>query len=278
MFYGATISQADLAMRPDDLARALEERGFDSLFLPEHTHTPAEQRTPYPGGHRTRDEWRSYDPFVALATAAAVTKSLKIGTGICLVIQHNPITLAKTVASLDSLSDGRFLFGIGAGWNPEEMANHGTEFRSRFRLLKERVLAMKEIWNNDEAQFHGELVNFDLLWSYPKPLQRPSPPILMGGENRFALRRVVDYCDGWFPRAREGVEHVLQALAELSAIAEEAHRDPKSISTTVYAAKPEPAELERYAAAGIDRVTFLLPAKGRDVILPLLDKYAQLMA
>lgn len=277
MLYGATIGQADRAMRPDGLARALEERGFDSFFLPEHTHTPAAQRTEYPGGHRERDEWSSYDPFVALAMAAAATKSLKIGTSICLVVQHDPIILAKTVASLDHLSGGRFLFGVGAGWNREEMADHGTVFESRFRLLKERVLAMKEIWNHDEAEFHGEFVDFEPLWSYPKPVQRPGPPILMAGENKYVLRRVVDYCDGWFPRSRPGADVILNGLADLRGMAEQAGRDPKSISTTVYAANPDPKELERYAAAGVDRVTFLLPPKGRDVLLPVLDQYAKVM-
>lgn len=277
MLYGATIGQADRAMAIGDLARALEERGFDSFFLPEHTHTPAAQRTEYPGGHRERDDWSSYDPFVALAMAASATTRLKIGTSICLVVQHDPITLAKTVASLDHLSGGRFLFGVGAGWNREEMANHGTVFESRFLLMKERLLAMKEIWNRDEAEFHGEFVDFAPLWSYPKPVQLPNPPILMAGENRYVLRRVVDYCDGWFPRSRPGVDVILKGLAELRAMAEQAGRDPKSISTTIYAASPDPKELDRLAEAGIDRVVFLLPPRDRDVLLPLLDQYAKVM-
>jgi probable F420-dependent oxidoreductase len=277
MLYGATIGQADRAMPVADLAQALEERGFDSLFLPEHTHTPAAQRTEYPGGHRERDEWSSYDPFVALAMAAAATTRLKIGTSICLVVQHDPITLAKTVASLDHLSGGRFLFGVGAGWNREEMANHGTAFESRFRLMKERLLAMKEIWNHDEAEYHGEFVDFDPVWSYPKPVQLPNPPILMAGENKYVLRRVVDYCDGWFPRSRPGVDVILSGLAELRAMAAEAGRDPGTITTTLYAANPDPKELERLAAAGVNRVVFLLPARDRDLLLPLLDRYATLM-
>lgn len=276
MRYGATIGQADRAMRPDHLARALEERGFDSLFLPEHTHTPAAQRTEYPGGHRDRDEWSSYDPFVALAMAAAATTTLKLGTSICLVVQHDPITLAKIAASLDHLSNGRFLLGVGAGWNPEEMANHGTAYDSRFRLLKERVLAMREIWTHAEAEFHGEFVDFGPLWSYPKPVQQPGPPVLMAGENKYVLRRVVDYCDGWFPRARPGVDVILNGLADLRTMAEQSGRDPGTISTTVYAARPDPGELEHYAAAGLDRAVFLLPPGDEDVLLPLLDQYARL--
>src|SRR2546423_7894853 len=182
MHYGVCIFPTDYSIRIDELARAAEERGFESLFVTEHTHIPASRRTPFPGGTELPREYsHTLAPFVALTAAAAVTRTLKVGTGICLVIEHDPITLAKEVASLDLLSGGRFLFGIGGGWNAEEMANHGTAFRQRWRVLRERVLAMKEIWTKEEAEFHGQYVHFDKLWSYPKPVQQPHPPILMGG-------------------------------------------------------------------------------------------------
>src|SRR5947208_3345797 len=203
MHYGVCIFPTDYSIRIDELARAAEERGFESLFVTEHTHIPASRRTPFPGGTELPREYsHTLDPFVALTAAAAVTRTLKVGTGICLVIEHYPITLAKQVASLAFLSGGRFLFGIGGGWNAEEMENHGTAFKTRFRLLRERVLAMREIWTKDAAAFHGEFVRFDPIWSWPKPAQTPHPPILLGGESGYTLQRVVDFCDGWFPRGR----------------------------------------------------------------------------
>ena len=243
--------------------------------MPEHTHIPKSRRSPWPGGPSLPKEyWHTHDPFVALATAAAVTTTLKVGTGICLVIERDPIITAKEVASLDFLSSGRFLFGIGGGWNAEEMENHGTDFKSRFRLLRERVLAMKEIWTKEEAEFHGEFVDFDPIWSYPKPVQRPHPPVLLGGESGYTLQRVVDFCEGWFPRGRADV---LSALADLKARAAKAGRDMKTISVSVFGAKPDPVTLESYAAAGITRALFGLPSADRETVLPLLDKYAKLM-
>ncbi len=278
MHYGVFIFATDYSIRIDELARALEQRGFESLFLPEHTHIPASRRTPWPGGGSLPKEyWHTHDPFVALATAAAVTTGLKVGTGICLIIERDPIVTAKAVASLDVLSNGRFLFGIGGGWNVEEMENHGTEFKSRFRLLRERVLAMKEIWTKEEAEFHGEFVNFAPIWSHPKPVQRPHPPVLLGGENAATLQRVVDFCDGWFPRGRTGEDTILGALADLKTRAARAGRDVATISSSVFGAKPDPAVLERFAAAGITRALFGLPSADRETVLPLLDRYAKLM-
>src|ERR1044071_5754440 len=174
MLYAAGIFATDYAMRPDDLARELEARGFESFWVPEHTHIPASCRTPYPGGgDLPQAYWHTYDPFVALTAAASVTTKLKVATGICLIMERDPITTAKEIASLDMLSNGRFIFGIGAGWNAEEMENHGTNYKTRFSLLRERVLAMKEIWTKEEAEFHGRFVNFDPIWSYPKPAQKP---------------------------------------------------------------------------------------------------------
>jgi probable F420-dependent oxidoreductase len=277
MHYGVFIFPTDYSIRIDELAQAAEERGFESLFVTEHTHIPTSRRSPFAGGGQLPKEYsHTLDPFIGLMAAASATKSLKVGTGICLVIEHDPITLAKTIASLDLLSNGRFLFGIGAGWNAEEMENHGTEFKSRFRLLRERILAMKEIWTKDEAKYHGEFVNFDPIWSYPKPAQKPHPPILLGGESGHTLQRVVDFCDGWFPRGRNA-DAILPGLADLKARATRAGRDPGKISVSVFGAKAERATLDGYAAAGITRAILRLPSEGRDAVLPLLDQYAKLI-
>ena len=276
MKFGVCMFATEYAIRIDELARAAEERGFESLFVPEHTHIPRNRKSQWPGGAALpREYWHTHDPFVALAMAAAVTTRLKVGTGICLVIEHDPITLAKEVASLDVLSNGRFLFGIGGGWNQEEMENHGTDPKLRWRLLRERVLAMKAIWTQEEAEFHGELVSFDPIWSYPKPVQKPYPPILLGGEGRFTLQRVVEFCDGWFPRGR-GEPELAGELADLRARAEKAGRDPRSISVSVFGPKPGEAVLRGYERAGVERAILRLPSAGRETVLPLLDRYATL--
>jgi probable F420-dependent oxidoreductase len=277
MQIGAFIFPTEYSIRIDELARTLEERGMESLFVTEHTHIPVSRRTPWPGGGPLPKEYaHTLDPFVGLTAAAAVTKRLKLGTGICLVIQHDPIVTAKEVASLDLLSNGRFLFGVGAGWNAEEMEDHGTVFPTRFRVMRERVLAMKEIWTKDEAQYHGEFVDFDPIWSYPKPLQKPHPPVLLGGESGHTLQRVVDFCDGWFPRGRNA-DAILPGLADLRTRATRAGRDASKISVSVFGAKAERATLDSYAAAGITRAILRLPSEGRDAVLPLLDQYAKLI-
>ncbi len=277
MHYGVCIFPTDYSIRIDELARAAEERGFESLFVTEHTHIPASRRTPFPGGGELPKEYsHTLDPFVGLTAAAAATRTLKVGTGICLIIEHDPITTAKEIASLDFLSGGRFLFGIGAGWNAEEMENHGTAFKTRFRLLRERVLAMKEIWTKDAAEFHGELVNFGPLWSWPKPVQKPHPPVLLGGESGHTLQRVVDFCDGWFPRGR-AAEAILPGLADLKTRAARAGRDMKTISVSVFGAKPDEATLRTYAEAGITRAILRLPSEPRDAVLALLDRHAKLL-
>ena len=277
MHYGVLIFPTEYAIRIDELARAAEERGFESLFVTEHTHIPASRRTPFPGGGELPKEYsHTLDPFVALTAAAATTRTLKVGTGICLIIEHDPIVTAKSVATLDLLSNGRFLFGIGGGWNAEEMENHGTAFKTRFRLLRERVLAMQAIWTRDAAEFHGEFVNFDPIWSWPKPVQKPHPPILLGGESSHTLQRVVDFCDGWFPRGR-AAEAILPGLADLKARAARAGRDMKTISVSVFGAKADEATLATYAGAGITRAILRLPSEPREVILPLLDRYAKLI-
>ena len=222
--------------------------------MTEHTHIPASRRTPWPGGGPLPKEYsHTLDPFVGLAAAAAVTSRLRLGTGICLVIQHDPIVTAKEVASLDFLSNGRFLFGVGAGWNVEEIEHHGTAFPTRFRVMRERVLAMKEIWTKDEAEFHGEFVRFDRIWSYPKPVQKPHPPVLLGGEGPHTLRRVVEFCDGWFPRGRAGADAILAQLADLRALAERQRAGPEDHLGLRVRRQDRPATLDRYRAAGIDR-------------------------
>lgn len=277
MKFGVSIFNTDYSMRIDDLAREVEARGFESLWLPEHTHIPKSRKSPWPGGpNLPKEYWHALDPFVALATAAAVTTRLKIGTAICLVVERDPIVLAKQVASLDFLSNGRFLFGIGGGWNAEEMENHGTNFKKRWRLLRERVLAMKEIWTKDEPEFHGEFVNFDPIWSWPKPVQKPHPPVLLGNNTAKALERVVEYCEGWFPIAGRAGD-LATGIAALRRLAEKAGRDPRTISVSVSAASPEENAVREYEKAGVERAIFPLPSAGRDKVLPVLDRYATLM-
>lgn len=268
----------DYSMRPAELAIALEERGFESLWVPEHTHIPASRRSPWPGGpDLPREYWHSMDPFVALGAAAAVTTNLKLGTGICLIVERDPIITAKEIATLDMISNGRFMFGIGGGWNSEEMENHGTNFRRRFRLLRERVLAMKAIWTEDEAEFHGDYVNFDKIWSYPKPVQKPHPPIFMGGDGPTTFDRVVEFCDGWMPIARRaGQEGVLaEKIVLLRKQAEEAGRDPNSIPVSLCIfAPPQEDTIARMEEAGVDRLILSLPSEERDTVLPILDRYS----
>jgi len=277
MHVGVSIFATDYAMRIDELARESEARGFESLWLPEHTHIPTSRRTPWPGGAELpREYWHTLDPFVSLMAAAAVTKNLKLGTGICLIIERDTIITAKEVASLDLLSNGRFLFGIGGGWNVEEMAHHGTTYKTRFKKLREQVLAMKELWTQDEPEFHGEFVNFEKSWCWPKPAQRPHPPVLLGGETSWTLQRVVDFCDGWFPRSRDP-QLTLSAMEDLRKRAEQAGRDMHTISTSVFGLPGDPALLERYQSAGFTRAILRLPSAGRDTILPMLDQYTTLL-
>ena len=277
MLYGAMMFATDYAIRPDELARELEERGFESMWVPEHTHIPASRRTPYPGGgDLPKEYWHSYDPFIALTAAAAVTKRIRLGTGICLMIERDPITTAKEVATLDMLSNGRLIFGIGGGWNAEEMENHGTNYKKRWKILRERILAMKEIWTKEEAEYHGEFVNFDPIWSYPKPLQKPHPPILMGGYGPTTFDRVVEYCDGWFPIGLMAA-NIEEKIAELKQKAESAGRDPNTISVTVALPQPDQNVVDRMASAGVERVIFFLPSAQRDKVMPILDKYSELI-
>ncbi|MQA16998.1 MAG: TIGR03619 family F420-dependent LLM class oxidoreductase [Pseudonocardiaceae bacterium] len=279
MEFGLTMFPTHDAIDPASLARAAEERGFESLLFPEHTHIPTSRRSPYPGGGELpRMYVHTYDPFVALTAAATVTDRLRIGTGICLLVERDPITTAKEVASVDHLSGGRFLFGVGAGWNREEMANHGTDPTTRMALLGERVTAMKEIWTRDEAEYHGRYVDFDPIWSWPKPARQPHPPVLVGGMGPTVLDRVLEFGDEWLPQniTADNIEAFAQRAAELQRRATDAGR--REIPMTLFNAQPDPEMVERYAAVGISRCVFLLPAKGADTVLPRMDRYAELMS
>ena len=278
MDIGVCIFPTDKAIRMDELARELEARRFESLFVPEHTHIPTSRKSPFAGGRPLPEEYkRTFDPFVCLMAAGAATKNLKLGTGICLIIERDTITTAKSVASLDAMTNGRFLFGIGGGWNREEMEHHGTDFTTRFKRLEEQVKAMKELWTKDEADFHGKYVNFDKSWSWPKPTQKPHPPVLLGGETKYTLQRVVDFCDGWFPRGRNP-EALQGAWKELRDIAAKKGRDLKTISVSIFAAPPDQAKLDDFRKAGATRSLLLLPPEGRDVVLPLLDQWAKFIS
>jgi probable F420-dependent oxidoreductase len=252
--FGIAVFPTDYAVDPPTTARMVEERGFESLFFPEHTHIPVSRRTPYPrGGELPTPYSHTHDPFVALAAAAEATERILLGTGICLVIERDPIITAKEVASLDRLSGGRFLFGVGAGWNIEEMENHGTDPRRRFSLMRERIEAMKAIWTQEEAAYHGEHVDFDPIWSWPKPIQEPHPPVLVGGNAERVLNRVVAFGDEWMPNRTDGLT---ERIAQLQRLAEGAGRDP--IPVTFSGARPDPEFIERAGEAGIQRCTFYI--------------------
>jgi len=273
LFYFPT----DYGINIGELARAAEDRRFESLFLPEHTHIPKSRRTPYPGGGELpRAYSHTHDPFVALSFAAAATKKLLLGTGICLVPQRDPIVTAKCVASLDELSGGRFIFGIGGGWNVDEMENHGAQYETRFKLMRERILAMKALWAEDEAAYHGQMVNFDPVWMYPKPRQKPHPPVLLGGSSDYTLKRVVEFCDGWFPIARPGFDPK-QAVHRLRQAASTANRDLSTLSITVFGAPAEKAALDAFREAGIERALLAVPDLSRNEIMDLLDRRAPLV-
>lgn len=275
MKFGVYMFPTDYAIHPVELGRAAEAHGFESLFFPEHTHIPTSRRSPFPGGGELPQEYsHTFDPFVALGAVATATERLMLGTGICLVIERDPIMLAKEVASLDYLSGGRVLFGIGGGWNREEMENHGTDPTRRWKVLRERIEAMKQIWTQDEAEYHGEFVNFDSIWQWPKPIQKPHPPILVGGDGPNTLTRVVRYGDGWIPLGRRA--DFKGRIAELNRMAAEAGRGP--IPVSIFGVAPEPEVIESYIEAGIERALFNLPPAPADEVLPLLDQRAKLAA
>jgi probable F420-dependent oxidoreductase len=273
MNFGIAIFPTDYAIPMAELAPAAEERGFESLWVAEHSHIPVSRETPWPAGpNLPKQYWHTLDPFLALTAAACATRTLKVGTGVCLVIQRDPIHTAKSVASVDHLSGGRFLFGIGGGWNREEMADHGTAFETRWKLLREQVEAMKEIWTKDEAEYHGELVSFDRAWCWPKPVQQPHPPVLLGGNGPRTLQRVVRYADGWMPNRGD----IATRVKELQRLAEEAGRSP--IPVTSYASiRGGAAEIERARDTGLHRLIWYVSADGRDAALSDLEQIAELI-
>lgn len=274
--FGVTIFPTDYSIQPVEVARAAEERGFDSIFVTEHTHIPTSRRSPWPGGGELPKEYsHTHDPFVALAAMAAVTNKIKLGTGVCLVVERDPIQLAKEVASLDLISEGRLILGVGAGWNAEEMGNHGVEYATRWKLLREKVLAMKAIWSEDEAEFHGELVDFDKLWSWPKPIQPGGPPIWLGAQSKWAFDRVADYCDGWMPIAIRG--NISEGLEELRKSCERAGRDIETVDRAVFGAPAKEDFIREKFDQGFTDQMFALPSEPADTILPLLDKIAELV-
>ncbi len=274
MKFGVLMFPTDYAIPVTELARASEDLGFESLFFPEHTHIPASRISPWPGGPELPKEYsHTLDPFVAMGAAAAVTTTLKLGTGICLVIERDPITLAKEVASVDHLSGGRVLFGVGGGWNLEEMENHGTKPSLRWKIMRERILAMKQIWTQDDAEYHGQFVDFGPMWSWPKPVHKPHPPILVGGNGPRTLQRVVEYGDEWLPIPGRGMD-LAERIAELQGMAKAAGRDP--IPVSLFGVPPAQSLVERYSAVEwVHRILFWLPPAPAAEVLPVLKQCAQ---
>ena len=268
MKFGVAIFPTDYAISMTELAPAAEQLGFESLWVAEHSHIPTSRQSPWPGGAELpKQYWHTMDPFVVLTAAALASKTIRVATGICLLIERDPIHTAKQVASVDVVSNGRFIFGIGAGWNREEMADHGTDFSSRWKLLRERTEAIKNIWTNDVAEYHGEMVDFGPMWCWPKPVQRPHPPVILGGSGPKILERVVRYADGWMPNRGD----VIERIPELQRMAAAAGRERIPVS---YYPKPGADEIARLAKAGVDRCIYYVPADGREAALKKLDELA----
>lgn len=273
MKFGIEMFPTDYSIGVVELGRAAEDMGFESIFFPEHTHIPTSRRSPWPGGAELPKEYsHTLDPFVALGAVAAVTSTIKLGTGICLVIERDPIVLAKEVASLDLLSGGRVLFGIGGGWNYEEMEHHGTKPSLRWKILRERILAMKAIWTGDEAEYHGQFVDFEPIWSWPKPVQQPHPPIIVGGSGPRTLDRVIEYGDEWMPIGGRATD-VGERIAELQRMAADAGRGP--IPVTIFGVRPDPAVIEHYRSIGVTRCIFGIPSAPSEQVLPIMQRCAE---
>ena len=281
--FGLLMFPTEYAVAPDVLAQQAEMYGFESLFLPEHTHIPASRRSPWPGGAELPKEyWHTFDPFVALTMAASVTQKLKLGTGISLVTERDPILMAKQVATLDYLSNGRLVLGIGAGWNAEEMENHGTPFKQRWPILRERTMAMREIWREDEAEFHGQFVDFDKIWCYPKPKQADGPPILIGASSSYTYDRIAEYADGWMPiyqnharrQASGGVDYAA-GIAKTQDVWQARGRKG-SPQFSIFGVGADRRAVSELVELGFDRVIFALPPDSADVVLPLVEKYASI--
>ncbi len=278
MDFGALMFFTDYAISAVELARALEERGFESVWAPEHSHIPTSRKSPWPGGGELpKAYYDAMDPFVSLTAAAIATSRLKVGTGVCLVQQRDPIQTAKLVASIDQVSNGRFLFGVGGGWNRDEMENHGTEFKTRFKLMRERIEAMQAIWTKSKAEYHGDMVDFSEMMAWPKPVQKPYPPILVGGAFPQAARRAIRYGDGWCPIGGRAGSSPTDVLEEFRRMAREGGRDPQSLPVTLFGAAEDADRLARYRDLGIARVVVMLPSESRDKIVPTLDRWAELI-
>lgn len=277
--FGASMFFTDYSMAPGELGQALEARGYESVWAPEHSHIPVSRKTPFPGGgDLPKKYYDAMDPFVTLTAAAMATKTLMVGTGVCLVNQRDPIQTAKLVASIDQVSGGRFLFGIGNGWNQDEMENHGTVFSQRHKLVRERVEAMKEIWTKSKAEYHGEFVNFDPIMAWPKPVQKPHPPVIVGGAFPYSARRAIRYGDGWIPQAARGMyKEIADMIPEFRKMATEAGRDPATIAITVWFPRKDPEVLKRYIDLGVERVVFNLESEAANTIIPAADEIAELM-
>jgi len=279
MHFGLTLFPTDYSILPQDLAREAENRDFESIWFPEHTHIPASRKTPYPaGGDLPEEYWHTLDPFAALAAAAAVTRTIRLATGICLLIERDTIITAHEAATIDHLSGGRFLFGVGAGWNAEEMENHGTVFSTRFKKLEEQVRAVRAIWREPEPSFRGEFVTFERIWCYPKPVQKDGPPVILGGMGTPAMKRVVAYGDGWLPiDGGMGVEALAPMLAEFRKLVAASGRAPDSVPISVYGVSQNAEAVEKYRQLGVSRVIFRLRSETRDLVLPKLDRLAKLI-
>ena len=277
MRFGVTMFSTDYAIAPHELAIEAEARGFESVWFPEHSHIPTSRKSTWPGGAEL-PKWYydTYDPFVAMGAAAVVTKTIKLGTGVCLVVQRDPIHTAKEVSTVDRLSNGRLLFGIGGGWNEEEMADHGTAFATRFKLMRERIAAMKEIWGRSKPKYAGELVKFDEMMQWPKPVQKPHPPIIVGGAFPYAARRAIRYGDGWIPRDDWLERDGMGVLDQFRKMATDAGRDPATLPISIFRVPDDIGRLRLCEELGIDRVVFSLPAEKEDKLLPIIDRWAEL--
>ncbi len=275
MQFGAAMFFTDYSMTPAALGRALEERGFESVWAPEHSHIPLSRKSPFPGGgDLPKRYYDCMDPFVTLTAAAAATTTLKVGTGVCLVNQRDPIQTAKQVASIDQVSEGRFLFGIGIGWNADEMENHGTTFETRAKLSRERIEAMKEIWTKSKAEYHGEFVNFDPMMAWPKPVQKPHPPVIVGGAFPQGARRALRYGNGWIPIAGRAALDMDDILSRFKQMAAEAGRDPAEVPLSLFGSSDDVDHLKRNRDRGIARTVISLESDKEDKILPVLDHWA----
>jgi len=280
MKIGAAMFFTDYSMSAAALGRAVEERGFESLWAPEHSHIPLSRKTPFPqGGDLPKKYYDCMDPFVSLTAAAVATTKLLVGTGICLIVQRDPIQTAKLVASIDQVSDGRFLFGVGNGWNQDEMENHGTDFKTRHKRARENVAAMKEIWTKSKAEYHGEFVNFDPMMAWPKPVRKPHPPVIVGGAFPYGARRAIAYGDGWIPHAsRPEYGDVSNFLPQFRQLLAEAGRNPEDVPITIWGSKPDADHIRRLAGMGVSRVVVSLDSAKEDAILPVLDAWAKVIA